>query len=579
MHADIVDSTRLARIDESLAHQRFQNAFRELSNIINQHEGVAHEIRGDALVAEFARASDAVTAAVAFQSANMACNDKFSDDLRPCLRIGIAMGEVIVADNTVTGDGIVLAQRLEQLADVSGICVQGAVYETIPRRLPFQFDNLGERDLKGFDEPVRVYAVSQTSSRPAANGHPTPHHDPVDRPSIAVLPLENMSGDSDQEFFADGMSEDIISSLSRYGSLLVIARNSSFVYKGLARDIKQIGEELGVRYVMEGSIRRSNSRIRISVQLIDTSTGAHLWAQRYDREIEDVFDLQDEITRTIVAEILPELEAAERNRAFRKPSTSLSSWENYQRGMWHGYKLNQEGTACAEDCFQLVLNEDPGYQPAIAGLAWTTYLRVIFNFKPSPPCTRQELIDLGLEYAKSAVSADDDDALAQYAYGRLLALNGDFDESIDRLKYAIEINPNYALAYHGLGYTLSLGGRCEEALAQYDSALRLSPKDPYRFAFSTMRAFSLLQMRDYEGAIKWGRRGMRENESSFWAYAHVMSALGHLGRFKEAAKAYSDLLSLVPGFSSATIDETIRFKIKSEREHYLAGLYKAGLDH
>jgi TolB-like protein/class 3 adenylate cyclase/Tfp pilus assembly protein PilF len=577
LHADIVSSTTLVRLDEMVAHERIRNVFRNFSEIIHQHDGIAHEIRGDALVAEFSKASDDVTAALSFQSTNITDNSRLPDDIRPVLRIGIAMGEVIIADNTVTGDGIVLAQRLEQLANPNGVCIQGAAYETLPKRLPFKYENLGEQELKGFDEPIKVYRVSQETVDITNGTQNAAGPGLEDKPSIAVLPLDNMSGDTEQEFFADGMSEDIITSLSRFSSLLVIARNSSFVYKGVAHDIKQIGSELGVRYLLEGSIRKSDTRVRITAQLIDASSGAHLWAQRYDRVLEDVFDLQDEITQTIVAEILPELETAERNRAHTKSFASLSSWENYQRGMWHGYKLNREDASGAEEFFQLVLADNPQYQPAMAGLAWITYLRILFNWGSDKTCRRQELVDIGLSYARNAVSADDKDALAQYAYGRLLALNGEFDESIDRLKHAIEINPNYALAYHGLGYTLALGGRPAEAIAQFDTALRLSPKDPYRFAFSTMRAYALLQMKEYEEAVAWGRRGMRENETSFWAYTHVSSALGHLGLIEEAEKVYAGLLQLVPDFSSATIDETIRFRKASDRDHYIEGLRKAGL--
>jgi TolB-like protein/class 3 adenylate cyclase len=415
LHADVVSSTALVRLNETVAHNRIQDAFQRFSEVIASHSGIAHEIRGDALVAEFSKASDAVTAALAFQAANTTHNESLSDNICPELRVGVAMGEVVVADHTVTGEGIVLAQRLEQLADPGGVCIQGAVYETMPKRLPFNCENLGEKELKGFDEPIKAYAVRQETIASKGDDNKLPDLKLADKPSVAVLPLDNMSGDAEQEFFADGMSEDIITSLSRFSSLLVIARNSSFVYKGVARDIKQIGSELGVHYVLEGSIRKSDTRVRITAQLIDVSSGAHLWAQRYDRVLEDVFDLQDEITQTIVAEILPELEIAERNRAHSKSFASLSSWENYQRGMWHGYKLNRDDATRAEEYFQRVLVDNPQYQPAMAGLAWITYLRIILNLGSNKPYQRQELVDIGLKFASKAVAADDKDSFAQYA--------------------------------------------------------------------------------------------------------------------------------------------------------------------
>ena len=577
LHADVVRSTNLVRLNEVVAHDRIQDAFQRFSEVITSHNGIAHEIRGDALVAEFARASDAVTAALAFQATNTIHNESLLDNICPELRVGIAMGEVVVADHTVTGEGIVLAQRLEQLADPGGVCIQGAVYETMPKRLPFKCENLGEKELKGFDEPIKAYAVRQETTASTDDKNNIPDLKLTDKPSVAVLPLENMSGDAEQEFFADGMSEDIITSLSGISSLLVIARNSSFVYKGVAHDIKQIGTELGARYVLEGSIRKSATRVRITAQLIEAASGAHLWAQRYDRVLEDVFELQDEITQMIVAAILPELEVAERNRAHKKSPTSLSSWENYQRGMWHGYKMTGEDANLAEGYFQHVLDDDPQYAPANAGLAWMTYLRIILNYTTNEHSSREDLLGIGLKHAGDAVTADDNDAFAQYAYGRLLSLNGEFDEAIERFNYAIEINPNYALAYHGLGYTLALGGMPADAVPQFDTALRLSPKDPFRWAFKTMRAYSLFQLRDYDNAIDWGRRAIRDNENMFWAYTSVSSALGHLGRIEEAEKTFAGLLRVKPDFSSATIDETLRFRNASDREHFLSGLYKAGL--
>ena len=578
LHADVVGSTALVQLNETIAHVRIQDTFQRFSNVIASHGGIAHEIRGDALVAEFSKASDAVTAALAFQAENIAHNKDLPDNICPQLRIGVAMGEVVIADHTVTGEGIVLAQRLEQLAEAGGVCIQGAVYETMPKRLPIDCENLGEKELKGFAEPVKIYAIRQQTLASSNVEQKASALQLDDKPSIAVLPLDNMSGDPEQEFFADGMSEDIITALSGFSSLLVIARNSSFVYKGIARDIKQIGAELGVRYVLEGSIRKSATRVRITAQLIEAASGAHLWAQRYDRVLEDVFELQDEITQMIVAAIQPELESAERSRAQKKSSTSLSSWENYQRGMWYGYKMNNEDSTRVEELFQRVLIDAPQYAPAMAGLAWVAFLRTIFNYTIAEPVSRQALLDIGLKHASAAVRADDKDAFAQYVFGRLLALNGEFDEAIERLRFAIEINPNYALAYHGLGYALAVGGNTADAVAQFDIALRLSPKDPYRWAFSTMRAFSLLQNKDYEAAVEWGKRGIRDNENIFWAYVHVLSALGHLGRNDEAKKIFASLLQVKPDFSSATIDESIRIRNASDREHFFAGLYKAGLE-
>ena len=306
LHADVVGSTALVQLNETLAHQRIRDTFQRFSETIATHGGIARELRGDALVAEFSKASDAVSAAVDFQNKNAAHNEALTDEVRPAVRIGIAMGEVVIADNTVTGEGVVLAQRLEQLADAGGVCLQGAAYETVPKRLPFEYVKLGEQTLKGFDEPVRAYGVSLKAGKsvlaPGIAKNVTKQAlELPDKPSIAVLPFDNLSDDPEQDYFADGIVEDIITGLSKFRSLLVTARNSTFSYKGTSPNVQQVGKTLGVRYVVEGSVRRAGDRIRVTAQLIDALDGNHVWAERYDRQLVDLFDLQDEITGYIVS--------------------------------------------------------------------------------------------------------------------------------------------------------------------------------------------------------------------------------------------------------------------------------------
>ena len=300
LHADVVGSTALVQKNETLAHERIQSAFENFSEIIKAYGGIAREIRGDALVAEFDRASDAVAAALAFQIINGEFNSTLIDDIQPQLRIGISLGEVIIADNTITGAGVVLAQRLEQLAEPGGAVVQGSVSETVPSRMPFEFEGLGEQMVKGFDQPVRAFiATLKSGEKPPAPdemvsaSEATPSGPQIpDEPSIAVLPFTNMSNDPEQEYFSDGITEDIITALSKISSMLVIARNSTFIYKGKAVDVKQVGRDQGVRYVLEGGVRKAGNRVRITAQLIDTTTGQHRWAERYDRNMEDIFAVQ-----------------------------------------------------------------------------------------------------------------------------------------------------------------------------------------------------------------------------------------------------------------------------------------------
>ena len=347
LHADIVGSTALVHKDERVAHDRIQDAFRRFSEIISSHNGTVHKLRGDALVAEFERVSDAVTTALAFQLENQTENESLTDDIRPEVRVGIALVEVVIADNTVTGPGVVLAQRIEQLAGAGGLCISAAIHEAVPKRLPVEFESLGDQSLKGFDELVRVYSVSERKGvgapKPgdAADSDKYKSKSPSlvaslpDRPSIAVLPFNNLSGDPDHEYFADGMTEDVITGLSRFRALSVVARNSTFAYKGTSPDIRSVARDLGVRYVLEGSVRRGGERIRVSGQLIDGETGNHLWAERYDRVLEDIFAVQDEITEEIVAAIAPQISDVERERAQRKSLANLDVWGLYQRGLYH----------------------------------------------------------------------------------------------------------------------------------------------------------------------------------------------------------------------------------------------------
>jgi adenylate cyclase len=348
----VVGSTSLVQKNETLAHERIQAAFHQFSEAINSYSGTTRELRGDALVAEFERASDAVAAALAFQVLNEGFNATLSDDIQPGLRIGISMGEVIIADNTITGTGVVLAQRLEQLADSGGVVVQSAVSETVPARMPYDFEALGEQVLKGFDHPIRAYSVSLRSGEELpvpddqSEHQSTEHNNPLfpakfsrdsyealtgerlelpNKPSIAVLPFQNMSGDSEQEFFADGMSEDIITALSRLPNLVVIARNSTFVYKGRAIDVREVGRDLAVSHVLEGSIRKSGERLRITAQLVDTRDGDHVWAERYDRNLDDIFAVQDEITHNIAIELQVKLVRGEAANLFITGTNSVEA--------------------------------------------------------------------------------------------------------------------------------------------------------------------------------------------------------------------------------------------------------------
>jgi TolB-like protein len=478
LHADIVGSTALVQMNETLAHQRIRDAFNRLAKTIDRYNGIAHEIRGDALVAEFSRASDAVSAAATFQAANSVHASMFGDNILPLIRVGIAIGEVVIADNTVTGEGVVLAQRIEQLAEQEGICIQGAARETIPRRLPFDYESLGECELKGFEEPVRVYKLQIKPGSVI----PEPENqikksdsaaELLDKPSIAVLPFTNMSGDKEQEYFSDGITEDIITALSRMPWFFVIARNSTFVYKDHAVDIKQVATELAVQYVLEGSVRKAGNRVRITAQLIDALTNKHVWAGRYDRELADVFAVQDEVVESIVGEVAPEFLSAEAKRARHVDPAALNAWDLVMRGRWHMWKLGRQDLARARDFFEQAIGIVASGEFGASDLALTHLLEGYYNWTQSRPESMQAM----LKFAEQAVMADDHDAWAHTILGLAKLFAHQWDEIMPPLDHAIALYPNFAPALGVKGMALACLDEADAAIECYETAARLSPHD------------------------------------------------------------------------------------------------------
>jgi TolB-like protein len=435
-------------MNETLAHERMQDVFQRFSQTIAQHHGITREIRGDALIAEFSRASDAVSATLDFQSANTEHNAQISDEIRPELRVGIAMGEVVVADNTVTGEGIVLAQRLEQLAESGGACVQGAAYETIPRRLPFEYENLGEQNLKGFEEPVRVYRVRQQST----TNEPTQQIEPVpelaEKPSIAVLPLNNMSGDTEQEYFSDGITEDIITELSRFSTLYVVARHSTFAFKGEKVDIKEVAGKLGVQYVVEGSVRKAGSRIRITAQLIEAKDGNHIWAERYDRELEDIFAVQDEITQNIVSVLPTQIHNSMQAKTLRKSTESFSAYDYYLQGRWL-YDNSGGNDPSSITMLEKAIQIDPSFALAHASLAQIYGYNVfsLGTWYGDQESRAEPHIKLALKYGGN-------DSAVHALIGEMYLCFGDFQSSKTHLKLALQLNPNDAMTVGTYGFLM-----------------------------------------------------------------------------------------------------------------------------
>jgi TolB-like protein len=501
LHADVAGSTSLVQLNEGLAHDRIQDAFRRFSETIASHGGTAHEIRGDALVAEFARASDAVAASLCFQSANALHNDALPDDIRPVIRVGIAMGEVVVADSTMTGEGVVLAQRLEQLAEHGGICIQGSAYETIPRRFPFEYENLGEREVKGFAEPVRAYAVrlkagaaipvpdSAAPAKVVTPGLP-------DKPSIAVLPFTNMSGDAEQEYFSDGITEDIITELSRFRSLFVIARHSSFAYKGKSKDIRQVGRELGVRYVLEGSVRRAGGRVRITAQLIEADSGNHKWAERYDRSMEDVFAVQEEVSRTIAATLMGRVEQDRLELTRISHPDNLAAHDYLLRGKTHLYRYTDDNIQSALECFQKAIEISPEYAEAHAWLAQCHCWQFVGWWSENP----HQSLETAVQLARRAVDMDPSIGQAHGSLAYALVYKREHDRALHHFERAIALVPCNAENTANYGWCMMYAGDPDGGLHWIERGERLNPLEDWWYAW--LRGMAHYTAKRYEAALE-----------------------------------------------------------------------------
>ena len=394
-----------------------------------------------------------------------------------------------------------------------------------------------------------------------------------DKPSIAVLPLRNLSGETDQEYFADGISEDIITALSRNRWLMVIARNSSFVFKGQAVDLKEVGKQLGVRYVLDGSVRKGGERIRIAAQLIDASSGKQIWAERYDRVLEDIFAVQDEVTESIVAAIAPELGKAEQQRATAKTSDNLSAWDVYQRGMWHLYQRTKEDLKEARDLFETALSWDPGLSLACAGLVDAYYYEVVLGLADSATENRNE----ALQFARRALELDPDDAAAHCAMGKARIVRREHAQAIADLQLAIDLNPSLAWAHYGLGAAAVFSGDPERAITHLESAIRLSPRDQHMGSFMVRLAEAYLLKGDYQRAVEWARKALQQQGFQWSRYAALLAGLGFLGEQEEARRVLGECLDQRPDFSVSMVRDGHLYTDAAALDHYLEGLRKAGV--
>ena len=563
--ADVAGYSRLMADDEAATVAALNAARSIFRDHIAAHGGRVVDTAGDSVLAELPSAVQAVECALAIQAALAEINAPLAPDRRMLFRIGVNLGDILVQDDgSIYGDGVNIAARIEALAEPGGVALSAMAHDAVDGKLAATFAYHGEHAVKNIAKPVRVW---RTGEAPPALVLP-------DKPSIAVLPFDNLSGDPEQEYFADGIAEDLITALSRFRWLFVIARNSSFSYKGTSPDVRRVGTELGVRYVLEGSVRKGGERVRISAQLIDATTGAHVWAERYDRTLEDIFAVQDEITDTIAAAIEPELGEVERQRSRRKPPDSLDAWDCYQQGLGHMYRFNREDNAEAQTLFARAAAYDPDFAAAFAGSGVSHLLDVSLGFGPS----REDSLGKALAAARRGVTLDDKDAFAHMVLGRVHTIRGEDESAVHELRAAIGLNPNLAMAHYGLGQAMLVVGRYDEAMALFDTAARLSPHDPFLWLFDVLRALGALLGRDFEGALRWSASAGRRASDHFWPPAETASALAHLGHLEEARAALDEARAREPGLTLAFARHALPYGTQDNFEPFFEGLQKAGLE-
>ena len=575
--ADVVGYSRLMAADEAGTLAALKTHRRELvAPKTDEYGGRTVKLMGDGTLMEFASVVDAVRFAVDVQRTMAVRNAVVPENRQIIYRMGINIGDIIVDGDDIYGDGVNVAARLEALSEPGGICVSRTVFNHVQGKVDTAFEDLGAREVKNIPKQVQVYRVlleDIADARPDFEARSEALALP-DKPSIAVLPFDNMSGDPEQEYLADGITEDLITALSKIRWFFVIARNSTYTYKGEAVEVTQVAKDLGVRYVLEGSVRKAGNRVRVTAQLIDATTGHHVWAERYDREIEDIFDLQDEMSQTIVGAVEPELSAAERERALSKPPENLDAWESYQRGLWHMWSGERDGHLPALNLLKRATDLDPSFAPAYAYRSYVHYRNVILGWTED---TQRDLEE-GMTLAKKALALDDKDPVAYFAVGRIHMMQGQHDDSIASLETAIELNPSFAQAYHGLGMALTLAGRLDDAKEALIMSERLSPRDPINWASTAVHALACILSRDYEEAVHWARKTIQNPRSTgYWPQAVLAAALAHLGQMDEARAAVTEALEAKPDLSLTYLEKTLPTKEPDGLEPYLDGLRKAGL--
>ena len=573
--ADVVGSCRLIGIDEEGTLAQLKALRKTLFDPkIAQHHGRIVKNTGDGALVEFASVVDAVRCADEIQRGLAEQNTDVPQDKRIEFRIGIHLGDIVIADDDIFGDGVNIAVRLEGIAEPGGICISDDAHRQVRGKVESTLEDMGAQTLKNIAEPMRAWRVRIGPSSSPATKTPTETAQPLalpDKPSIAVLPFQNMSGDPEQEYFADGIVEDIITALSRFKSLFVIARNSSFTFKGRAVDIKEVGRRLGVRYVLEGSVRKASGKVRITGQLIDAVTGAHIWADRFERDLTDVFALQDEVTVAVVSAIEPKMLQTEIAMATRRRPENLTAYDFYLRATQQYYLMDREGLAEAIRLAHRALELDPRFG-SVAALAGVCHMQnVVLGYANDLQFDRKEAVRL----VRLALSIDDSDpeTLARASITSAFMV-GDSEAEIEMADRAVALNPNSWSTWNCRGHVYRVAGLPEEAIRSFERAVRMSPVDPRLHGTFHGIGMALIELGRFDEAIVVGKKALRQNPSYVATYRCLASAFAHLVRDAEAHDAAARVLEIEPAF---TISAFIARGGQPNAKLFIEGLRKAGL--
>jgi TolB-like protein/class 3 adenylate cyclase/Flp pilus assembly protein TadD len=605
LHADVAGYSRLMRSDEEGTHRILQAVRREFDRLVAAHEGRIFGTAGDSVIAEFASPVEAVRCATEIQKAVQLVEVDLPEDGKLIFRIGLNLGDVIVEGDNLIGDGVNVAQRLETLAEPGGICISNSVFEQVKTKLKLNYKDIGEQHVKNIADPVRAYrvAVEQDQGRPSARHRPSRHLVGImaatllllaaliaaveyapsllnppgrsletstsDRPTIAVLPFANLSGDPGQDYFSDGVTEDIITALGRFPDLSVIAREAVQQYKGKPLQPGELSQELGIRYQLEGSVRKEGDRVRVTSRLSDARTGVELWSDRYEGELKDVFAVQDDITRSVAGALAIKLAGLEKQRTFAKPTDSLQAYDYVLRGRDLIAHNTRSGNIQARDLLERAIQLDPGYAAAYVALGWVRLKSAVYGWTEFAG----EALNQAEALAQKAIDLDETSSEAHQLLSSVYLNSGKYDLALSEDSRALALNPSDAEAYAGRGSELVFLGRPKEALQDFEIALRLNPGFGSGRMFPVGWAYYLEER--YDEAARAFESGLRLDPNDYFIHAGLAATYAELNRPEQAARAAAAVRSTWPFFSVAAFAS--QFQGESNRAHIAEGLRKAGL--